>query len=458
MTQPANTLLILGASGDLSSRLLMPALGQLLTSQPDRRLNLVGSGVEDWDEDRWRDTVSTSFKASDSSGDAVDAILKGTKYIPADVTKSEDLKKLLDACDGVPAIYFALPPAITARACEALEDLQLPAGTILALEKPFGTDRDSAVSLNRQILRLVPEDQIHRVDHFLGNSTVLNMLGLRFANRIFEPLWSSDHIESVDIVYDESLALEGRARYYDKAGALVDMLQSHLLQVMSVFAMEPPATLDARDIRDAKGAVLRATRVWNDDPKNSSHRGRYEAGEIDGRKLPSYVDEKGVDPSRNTETLAQVAFGIENWRWSGVPFTLRSGKALGERRHEVCVTFRKAQHVPNGLKGVEQPTKLRLRLGPDSMALELNVSGPGDPYTIDSSTLEADFGAGSLRAYGEVLEGIFDGDPTLSVRGDAAEDCWRILTPVIEAWKKGEVPLDGYKAGSAGPSTWPSLG
>jgi glucose-6-phosphate 1-dehydrogenase len=419
---------------------------------------LIGAGSEKWTDEKWRARVRESFATSKSVGRAVQSILHSSTYHTADVTKAADLKMLLDACSGTPAIYFALPPAIAALACKALESLELPPGTQLALEKPFGTDLRSAIALNKQVLKLVPEDQIHRIDHFLGRSTVFNLLGLRFANRVFEPLWSNAHIDRVDIVYDELLGLEGRARYYDKAGALVDMIQSHLLQVMSVLAMEPPATLNARDLRDAKGTVLRATQVWNDSPVESSRRGRYTAGTIDGRKMPSYVKEAGVDPGRNTETLAEVTFEIDNWRWSGVPFTLRSGKALGEHRREIVITFKPAQHVPRGLHGVEHPTKLRILLAPDGMSLELNVNGPGDPHELDTALLEADFGPGELLAYGEVLEGVLDGDPSLSVRGDSAEDCWRIVGPVVHEWAANVVPLEDYKAGSTGPKSWAAIG
>jgi glucose-6-phosphate 1-dehydrogenase len=457
MTGSATTLLILGASGDLSFRLLLPALGQLLTEQPEREIELLGAGIEDWDDTHWRQTVSASFATTKAAGPAVQAIVEHTRYLQADVTSAHDLDSLLKACTHSPALYFALPPAITAKACDALADVDLPDGTRFAMEKPFGSDEASAKKLNARLLTLVPEERVHRVDHFLANSTVLNLLGLRFANRIFEPLWNAENIERVDIVYDEELALENRARYYDKAGALIDMLQSHLLQVMGMFAMEPPATLQARDIRDNKGAVIRAAHVWHDDPVAGSRRARYEAGTIGTRALPAYADEEGVDPARQTETLAEVTLGIENWRWAGVPFTLRSGKALGEARHEIAVTFRPANHVPAGLRGGETPTRLRLRLGPDSMSLGVNVNGPGDPYTLDRRSLEADFGSGGLKAYGEVLAGIFDDDPTLSVRGDTAEQCWRILEPVLAAWKRGDVPLDGYAAGSAGPSSWKPL-
>lgn len=458
MTQTVGTLVILGASGDLSSRLLLPAVGQLLTNHPERRFQLVGAGAEDWTDAKWRQTVRASFKTVKANGPAVEQVLKSTAYLSADVTKPAELQRIFDACEGTPALYFALPPAITARACDALSKLTLPAGLTLALEKPFGTDKRSATALNKRLATLVPEERIHRVDHFLGNSTVLNLIGLRFANSILEPVWNGDHIQSVDIVYDETLGLEGRARYYDNAGALMDMIQSHLLQVLAVFAMEPPSALDATDLRDAKATVLRATRVWGDDPAVASRRARYTAGTIDGRKLPAYTDEPGVDPARDTETLAELTVEIDNWRWAGVPITLRSGKALGSKRREILVTFKPARHIPRGLTGHKEPTMLRIMLAPDAMSLELNINGPDDPHVIERVALSADFGPGLLLAYGEVLEGILDGDPSLSVRGDTAVEMWRIVAPVISAWKKGDVPLQSYRAGSAGPACWKHIG
>ncbi len=452
------TLVILGASGDLSSRLLLPAVGQLLTNHPERRFRLVGAGAEEWTDARWRSVVRTAFETVKASGTAVDELLTSTVYLSVDVTKADDLQRIFDACEGAPALYFALPPAITAKACEALGALTLSAGLTLALEKPFGTDKRSAIALNKRLAALVPEERIQRVDHFLGRSTVLNLIGLRFANSILEPVWNSDHIQSVDIVYDETLGLEGRARYYDNAGALMDMIQSHLLQVLAVFAMEPPSALDATDLRDAKATVLRATRVWRDDPATASRRARYTAGTIGGRKLPSYTNEAGVDASRETETLVELTVEIDNWRWAGVPFTLRSGKALGSRRREILVTFKPARHIPRGLKGHTEPTMLRIMLAPDAMSLELNINGPGDPHEIERVALSAAFGPGLLLAYGEVLEGILDGDPALSVRGDTAVEMWRIVAPVISAWKKDAVPLQTYRAGSDGPASWKRIG
>ena len=445
------TLLILGASGDLTARLLLPGLGALIATGDAPDLSLVGAGMEDWDDQRWRGRVRDSFATVDARDAGATAVADHARYLRADVTQEEELRRLLDACSGRVVIFFALPPAVTTKACAALRGAGLPPGTRLVLEKPFGTNAATANSLNELLAQLVPEDQIHRVDHFLGKSTVLNILGLRFANRIFEPVLNNTHVAGVDVVFDEDLALEGRAGYYDHAGALVDMVQSHLLQVLALLAMEAPPTLDARELRDRKAQVLRATRLWDDDPAASSRRARYSAGQIGDRRLPAYADESGVDPARQTETLAEVVLAVDTWRWAGVPFRLRSGKALGGRRKEAVVTFRQPPHVPHGLRGYEQPDRLRIGFGPDQLRLDVNINGPGDPYDIENVTMGADFGPGELPPYGEVLRGVFESDPTLSVRGDTAEQCWRIVEPVLAAWRAGDVPLSEYPAGSTGP-------
>jgi glucose-6-phosphate 1-dehydrogenase len=445
------TLLVLGASGDLTGRLLLPGLGGLLAGGWASRLSLVGSGMDDWDDERWRRRVVESFsKAGDDAGRAA-TVARGTRYVRADVTREDDLRRLLDACTGPVIMYFALPPAITAKACQALAGVPLPDGTRLVLEKPFGTDAASAKLLNEQLARLAPEDRIHRVDHFLGKSTVLNILGLRFANRVLEPVLNAQHVASVDIVFDESLALEGRAGYYDHAGALMDMIQSHLLQVLALLAMDAPPAVDAREIRDRKAEVLRATRVWGDDPGSFSRRARYTVGEIGGRRLPAYADEAGVDPARKTETLAELVLAVDTWRWAGVPFRLRSGKALSGTRKEAVITFHHPQRIPDGLNGTEKPDRLRIGFGPDQLRSDMNINGPADPFVLDQVTLEADFRPGDLPPYGEVLRGVLNDDPTLSVRGDTAEECWRIVEPVLASWRRDDVPLLDYPAGSNGP-------
>jgi len=446
------TLLIFGASGDLTARLLLPGLGSLVAAGGLDDLSLVGSGMDAWDDDRWRRRVAESFGSVEATGERETAVARAARYLPADVTRADDLRRLLDACDGPVVIYFALPPAVAAKACAALDGVGVPPGTRLVLEKPFGLDLAGAVSLNKLLARVVQEEQIHRVDHFLGKSTVINIVGLRFANRILEPVLDASHVESVDIVFDENLGLEGRAGYYDGAGALVDMIQSHLLQVLGLLAMEAPPTLEALDLRDRKAQVLRATRLWDDDPVKFSRRARYTAGTIDGRQLPAYADEAGIDPARGTETLAEIVLAVDTWRWAGVPFRLRSGKALGTRRKEAVITFRPPPRLPDGLTGSSQPDRLRIAFGPDRLSVDLNINGPGDPFALDPVTLTTDFGPGDLPAYGEVLRGVFADDPTLSVRGDTAEECWRIVEPVLAAWRRGDVPLHEYAAGGSGPA------
>lgn len=451
----ATTLIILGATGDLTSRLLLPALAQLLDDEPKRHLNLVGAGVGELSDTAWRTRIRTAF-GSDASEHAL-SVAKAAVYRQLDITKAAELRALLAEHDGRSILYFAVPPAVAQAACEALSPDDLPEGTILAMEKPFAADEASARALNRTLRHLVPENQIFRVDHFLGRSMVLNLLGVRFANRVLEPVWGAEHIESVLIRYDETLGLEDRAGYYDQAGALRDMIQSHLLQVLAIVAMEPPASLHEVDLRDATSAALRATTVWDDNPVHSSRRARYTEGRAGGEEMPAYTDEPGVDPERHTETLAEVTFDVRTARWTGVPFTLRSGKGVGSATHEIVLTFRPVRHLPDGFSGQALGSVLRFSLGPDEMSLELNVNGAEDPFALSRATLSTALGTGALRAYADVLANILDGDAALSVRGDAAEQCWRIVQPVLDAWHRGDVPLDEYSAGTAGPASWPAL-
>lgn len=454
------TLVILGASGDLTARLLLPGLGALLASGRASSLRLIGSDLDDWSDARWREVVTEAFASEDAYGGQVDATVEGTRYLRADATEQADLRRLLQASAGQVILYFALPPAVTQQACQALTAIELPDDTRLVMEKPFGISAASAAALNDLVARLVPESQVHRVDHFVAMSSVLNILGVRFTNRIVEPLLNSQHVDSVDVVFDESLALEGRAAFYDGTGALADMIQSHLLEVMALFAMEPPPTLEAGDVRDGKAQVLRAARVWNDDPVAFSRRARYTAGEIDGRQVPSYADEEGIDPALETETFAELVVAIDTWRWAGVPFRVRSGKAMSSARTEVTVTFKAPQQVPVGLSGSIEPDRLRIGIALDSnlLAVNLNISGRGDPFEADHVSLSGKIGPGALPPYGGVLKGVLVGDPPLSVRGDMAVECWRIIEPVQAAWRDGGVPLQEYAAGSSGPDGWPATG
>lgn len=460
MTTPT-TLLILGASGDLTRRLLLPGLGSLLERDGDRPLRIVGADRADLDAGEFADRLAEALAAGGAGDEVLDRHRRSTSYHQLDVTDPEAFSAALAGLGAIDRliIYFALPPAVTERACQALLSCQLPEDTHLAMEKPFGSDLPSARSLNALVLRLVPDDRVHRVDHFLGMATVLNVIALRCANRMIQNVWSAGDIESIEIAYDEELALEGRAGYYDHAGALVDMIQSHLLQVMSVVTMEPPSQITGRELRDAKSAALRATRLWGDDPATATRRARYTAGTIGDRSVPNYLDEQGVDPGRDTETMAQVTVEVVNQRWAGVPITLRSGKALGRTRKHVVITFAEMRHLPDGLNGGDGPDQLIIGLNPDVMELHLTTNTAKDPFTLEQSTLATQLRASELDAYSEVLAAILDGETMLSVRGDAAEECWRITDQVLAAWKSGAVPMEDYVAGSPVPEGWkPALG
>ncbi|MDQ0096169.1 glucose-6-phosphate dehydrogenase [Paeniglutamicibacter psychrophenolicus] len=452
------TLLILGASGDLTGRLLLPGLARLIGSGRATGLHLAGAGGPGYSQEKWAQRVTETCEAAmehatEAGRAELAKIAKHTSFTELDVTKPNELANMVKTLDGPVALYFALPPAVSQRACEVLEPGQLPETTLLVMEKPFGSNQQSAQGLNRTLIRLVPEENIHRVDHFLGKGTVFNILGLRFANRLLEPLFTSEHVEKIEIFYDEELALEDRAGYYDGAGALRDMIQSHLLQILGLLTMNAPATLKERDVRDHLGSVLRATALAGD-PGKFTRRARYTAGTSKGRPVPDYAAEKGVEPALKTETLAEVTLHINNSRWASVPFILRAGKALGTARKEAIITFRPVSHLPTGFKGTDKPTKLRIGFGPDTLSLDLDVNGPGDLYTLDHVTLAAELNSPDLLPYGEVLLGVLSGDPTLSVRGDTAEECWRIVDPILTAWADDMVDLDEYPAGGNGPAGW----
>ncbi|MGY6498900.1 MAG: glucose-6-phosphate dehydrogenase [Microcella sp.] len=462
--QSHQTLIILGAGGDLTKRLLIPGLAGVIARDPRLHLEIVGAGHGESDDEAWRELVRDALDggldglaavADDREARAaIGRTVASASWRTVDATDRAALRDLVASAEHPAIVYFALPPEITVRAIEALKPGDLPAGTRLALEKPFGHDTDSARHLNALLSERVDEKQVFRVDHFLGKSTVLNLLGLRFANRLFESVWNRDNVAAIDIVYDETLALEGRAGYYDSAGALVDMIQSHLLLVAGFMTMEAPAALDADDLRGALVQALRAMRPLHDDPARASRRARYAEGELDGESVTAYRDEEGVDPDAGTETLAEFVVTVENARWAGVPITLRSGKAVGAPRKDAVLTLRPVAHLPRGFHGAGEAPRITVSLTPEHLTVDLDLNGPGDPLELDRVQLDTDFGAGELTAYGEVLDGILAGDPLLSVPADAAELCWALVDPVLAAWRKGDAPLDEYPAGSSGPEAW----
>jgi len=344
------------------------------------------------------------------------------------------------------------PAAVT-----AIGKADLPAGSRIALEKPFGEDLASAVALNRLLAKVVAdagEQAVFRVDHFLGLATVQNLLGLRLANRVFDAAWNSLHIERVEIVWDETLTLEGRG-YYDASGALRDLIQNHLLHVFCLVALESPPTLNERELRDRKLDILRSVRPPTAaEMSRRTRRGRYGAGRIGERSIPAYVDEEGVDPQRRTETFAEIVLEIASERWRGTPFVLRTAKAMARDRREVVVRFRPVRHLPfSAAAGDAAPNELRIGLAePGYLTLRLTGNSAGPPLDLVPLELGAQLPPTALPEYGRVLRDILGGGSMLSVRGDEAEQAWRIVTPVLEAWAQDRVPLQEYAAGSDGPS------
>jgi glucose-6-phosphate 1-dehydrogenase len=446
-------LTIFGATGDLTARFLLPGLASLRASGLlSERFQLTGAAREDWDDERFRSWAASQLDhfAGHLPVPVRDAVVSAASYRQADAL---DPRGIADAVagEGPVAAYLALPPAVFGGAITALAGSGLPEGSRIVVEKPFGEDLASAAALNRLLAGTMSEQEVFRVDHFLAMTTVQNVLGFRLANRMMEPVWNSSHIASVDIVWDESLALEGRASYYDGVGALKDMVQNHLLQILCLVAMEPPVSLGERDLRDRKVDVLRSVRPLSvNEAAERTRRARYTAGRINGHDIPSYVDEDGVDPGHGTETFTEIQLKIDNWRWLGTRFRIRSGKALGRDHKEVTVRFRDVPHMASGL-GVPASNVLRFGLEPESLALELTGVG-ARVGEMSPLTMTARMTPPGLPPYGHLLYDVLNHNAALSIRGDEAEECWRVVTPVLEAWSSGLVPMEEYPAGSDGPA------
>jgi len=446
-------LVILGATGDLTARFLLPGLAALRAAgklQDDFRLAAVGR--ESWDEREFRNWAAAQLErhANALPEAARRAVVSCTSYHQANATDAVSLAPVIMAGEPL-AAFLALPPSVFAGAVAALQRAGTTERSIIVLEKPFSEDLAGAIDLNRLLAEHYPERAIFRVDHFLAMTTVQNLLGTRLANRVLEPIWNSAHIAEVEITWDESLALEGRASYYDGVGALKDMLQNHLLQILCLVAMEPPISLGERDLRDRKVDVLRSIRHLSAaEAAQRTRRARYASGRIGDKEIPAYVEEAGVDPQLRTETFAEMNLELDSWRWSGTCFRLRTGKALRCDRKEVAVHFRPVPHFPFKHAAEVRPNVLRFGLEPESVAFELTGTG-ATRDTLAPITLASQLESPELPPYGQLLLDVLERDTALSIRADEAEESWRVVTPVLDAWAKDLVPLEEYPAGSDGP-------
>jgi glucose-6-phosphate 1-dehydrogenase len=447
-------MILFGASGDLTSRLLMPAIAELAEDQLlPPGFKVVGAANTRWSTEDFRQHITGELAKHGShiTPIARDALVGMLSYQVADVTRPEDISQIIGGDDRKNTlVYLALPPGLIETVLPALGTVALQRSDAIAIEKPFGTDLASAQRLN-QILRIqLPTPTIFRIDHFLSSELIRRIVALRYLNRVFEPVLNATHVERVDISYLESLTLEGRAGYYDQAGALKDMLQNHLMEVLALVLMEEPARIDADSFRGNRVEALRAVATPSAERvRSDTVRARYTAGMIGTRQVPSYVDEPGVDPGRGTETYASVTLAVENTRWAGVPFTLRSGKAMAEDSAEIAIHFRpRPRYLLDRYPGVE-PNVLRIGLREPYVALTTMLNG-GD-QAAETRELELRTAPMKHKPYANLILEMLHNDPMLFIRGDEAEEAWRIIEPVMSGWAAGDVPMQTYPAGGAPP-------
>jgi glucose-6-phosphate 1-dehydrogenase len=470
------TLVIFGATGDLAKRKLLPALYNLAHEGAlPERFHLVGVSRKEKEHDDYREECEQAirqFSRRTPDEDVLKGLLEDIKYVPGEFDEDSvyaDVGQVLDEFEKNAgeklnrAFYLSTAPSFFPLIVGKLGERGLAqhedAEVRVIIEKPFGTSLQEALELNREVLGVFEEAQVFRIDHYLGKETVQNMMAFRFANGMFEPLWNRNYIDHVQITAAEDIGIGSRAGYYDHAGALRDLIQNHMLQLLCHVAMEPPVSFTAEEVRNEKVKVLRAIHEPAlEEIGEIAMRAQYAAGHSGGEDVPGYLQEQGVREGSTTETFAALRLEVDNWRWAGVPFYLRAGKRLARKITEIAVTLKPVPHLAfsqDGSLGVK-PNQLVLTLQPnEGVTLQLGAKIPGSRMRIRSVNMEFLYGTSfmsqSPEAYERLIMDAMRGDPTLFTRNDEVEAQWRICDPVLRAWADTPGPLPQYEAGSQGP-------